>query len=76
MHDPDSGCYLPADQLQEKFDAVSTKKNKRSITYCGGGIASSNTAFTLALLGHDNVSVYDGSLLEWGNDESLPMEAG
>ena len=46
------------------------------ITYCGGGIASSNSAFALTLLGYDNVAVYDGSMFEWGNDESLPMETG
>lgn len=76
LHDPDTGSYLPADQLHKKFEAVFTSEVERIITYCGGGIASANSAFTLALLGYDNIAVYDASMLEWGNDESLPMEMG
>lgn len=43
------------------------------VTYCGGAIAATVDAFALKLLGHNNVSVYDGSLMEWTADESLPM---
>ena len=46
------------------------------ITYCGGGIAASSDAFVLPLLGITNVAVYDGSLLEWAVDPTLPMETG
>lgn len=74
LHDPDSGRYLPPEQLWEQFEAVGSSKAERIITYCGGGIAASNAAFILTLLGYDNVAVYDGSMLEWGNDPSLPME--
>jgi thiosulfate/3-mercaptopyruvate sulfurtransferase len=28
------------------------------------------------MLGRENVAVYDGSLTEWSNDPSLPMEIG
>ena len=45
----------------------------RIITYCGGAIAATVDAFALKLLGHTNVSVYDGSLMEWTADESMPM---
>jgi thiosulfate/3-mercaptopyruvate sulfurtransferase len=76
LHDRDTGSYLPASQLQRKFDAIGIDDVTQIITYCGGGIASSNSAFVLTLLGYDNVTVYDASLLEWGNDESLPMEMG
>jgi len=76
LQDPDTGTYLSATKLQNLFNAVDVNKAERLITYCGGGVAASNDAFALSLLGYDNVSVYDGSLLEWGNDASLPMEAG
>lgn len=76
LHDPDTGSYLPADLLREKFDTVNANKARRIISYCGGGIASANNAFMLTLLGYDNVAVYDGSMLEWGNDASLPMDMG
>lgn len=74
LHDPITGCYLSSEKLQKIFDDVGADNAKQIINYCGGGIASSNTAFALTLLGYNNVSVYDGSLLEWGNDTSLPME--
>jgi len=76
LHDPDTGAYLPVGQLQEKFDAVGVESAKQIIVYCGSGIAASNDAFALALLGYDNVAVYDESLAEWGYDASLPMEVG
>ena len=43
------------------------------ITYCGAAIAATVDAFALKWLGRYDVSVYDGSLLEWTADESLPM---
>ncbi len=76
LHDPDTGAYLPAGRLREKFDAVGAGVAKRIIAYCGSGIAASNDAFVLSLLGYDNVAVYDASMAEWGHDESLPMETG
>ncbi len=76
MHDPDTGRYLTKEQLQEKFNAVNVSNAKQIIAYCGGGIASSNTAFALTQLGFSNVTVYDASMLEWGNNNSLPMETG
>jgi len=76
LHDPDTGAYLATDKLRERFDAVRAGDAERIIVYCGSGIAASNDAFALTLLGYDNVAVYDKSLAEWGYDESLPMETG
>jgi thiosulfate/3-mercaptopyruvate sulfurtransferase len=75
LHDPDTGTYLPIDKLREVFDAVGVSEGDRLITYCGGGIASSNDAFALTMLGYEDVAVYDASMFEWGNDPSLPMES-
>lgn len=74
LHNPETGVYLPADQLQNNFNRVNIDTADKIITYCGGGIAASNDAFVMNLLGYDNVAVYDGSMLEWGNDSSLPIE--
>jgi thiosulfate/3-mercaptopyruvate sulfurtransferase len=72
--DPATGRYLPREQLEAAFGKVSGAD--RVITYCGGGVAASSDAFVLSMLGVDNVAVYDGSLLEWAADPSLPMETG
>lgn len=46
----------------------------RVLTYCGGGIAATSVALVLAMLGHEDVRVYDASLTEWAADPALPME--
>lgn len=69
-------AYLPAEALAERFDQVGADPTKRVITYCGGGIAASNDAFILTLLGYENVAVYDASMSEWAADGSLPMQTG
>ena len=74
--DPATHAYLPAEALRRKFEAVGALGAGRVITYCGGGIAASSDAFALALLGRDNVAVYDASLSEWARDPALPMEQG
>ncbi|HEX7838696.1 MAG TPA: sulfurtransferase [Kofleriaceae bacterium] len=66
--------YKSVEQLRQRFAAVLGAR--RIITYCGSGIACSSDAFALHLLGHDNVSIYDGSLLEWCADPSLPLTVG
>ena len=69
-------AYLPLDELRKRFADAGVLASGRVITYCGGGIAASSDAFVLAMLGHDNVAVYDASLSEWARDSSLPMETG
>lgn len=76
LYDPETCTYLPAARLREIFDAAGAGDADRIITYCGGGVNASNDAFALTLLGYENVAVYDGSMSEWGNDESLPIETG
>ncbi|MFI4948163.1 MAG: sulfurtransferase [Alphaproteobacteria bacterium] len=74
--DPTTGAFLPASELRGKFAAVGAFDKKRVITYCGGGIAASADALALVMLGHPDVRLYDASMSEWSNDETLPMETG
>jgi thiosulfate/3-mercaptopyruvate sulfurtransferase len=74
--DPGTGAFLPASALRAKFDAVGAFDKPRVITYCGGGIAASADALALVMLGHPDVRLYDASMSEWSNDDSLPMETG
>ena len=76
LHDPDTGIYLSAEDLHAVFDVAHVHNAERIITYCGGGVNATDTAFALCLLGYDNVTVYDGSMCEWGNDETLSVETG
>jgi thiosulfate/3-mercaptopyruvate sulfurtransferase len=74
LRDPTTGRYLPREELAARFADVLARP--RAITYCGGGIAATNDAFVLTLLGHGDVAVYDGTLVEWASDPSLPLELG
>ena len=72
--DPETHAYLDPDAIRARFEAAGALREKRIITYCGGGIAACSDALALTLLGAENVAVYDGSLAEWTADDSLPME--
>ena len=68
--DRETNTFLPADALQPIFgDAV----GGRVVTYCAGGVAAAADALALTLIGHDQVSIYDGSLNEWAADSSAPL---
>lgn len=70
--DRETKRYRPLEELRALFKPI--LESKRVITYCGGGIAASSDAFILHLLGHQNVAVYDGGLIDWCSDRSLPLE--
>lgn len=72
----DAGRLRSPDQLRATLRARGLLDADRVITYCGGGIAATSDAFTLRRLGAREVSVYDGSLVEWSKDASLPMQTG
>ena len=71
--DPETGAYLPAEALAAQFAEAGADPSQRVVTYCGGGIAASNDAFILSLLGYDDVAVYDASMSEYAADPSLPL---
>lgn len=65
--------YRPVEELREAFDRAEVGDG-RIITWCGGGIAATSDAFVLtALLGRDDVAIYDGSLTDWVG-AGLPLE--
>ncbi|MBN9167434.1 MAG: sulfurtransferase [Myxococcales bacterium 68-20] len=73
--DPETGGLRSPEQVKEHFERVGAlDPAKRSITYCGGGIAATVAALQLARLGRDDVAVYDGSLTEWASDLKRPLE--
>jgi thiosulfate/3-mercaptopyruvate sulfurtransferase len=46
------------------------------IVYCNSGVSCTAVLNAFRLLGRDDVSVYDGSWNEWGNDEARPVTVG
>ena len=75
LTDPETGLFRPAEELAGLFAAAGADPSQRVVTYCGGGIAASNDAFVLAMLGYQNVAVYDASMSEYAADPALPLVA-
>jgi len=58
----------------EELSAMHTgDRSARTITYCGGGILASLSAFAMTRLGYSDVAVYTASLQEWAADPDYPM---
>ncbi len=66
----DTGRFKSNNELAALFGA---DRSGRAITYCGGGIAASATAFAMTRLGFTDVAVYTASLQEWAADPANPM---
>ena len=69
----ETNALLPASALRETFAEV-LASDARIVTYCAAGIAAAADALALAVLGRDDVSLYDGSLNEWSADPDAPLE--
>jgi thiosulfate/3-mercaptopyruvate sulfurtransferase len=82
LTDPVTHAYLPPDRIRAVLEAAGVLRpeggagGRRTVTYCGAGIAASSDALMLTLLGVADVAVYDGSLEEWARDPEAPMESG
>jgi thiosulfate/3-mercaptopyruvate sulfurtransferase len=69
--DRETNALLPESALRETFGPALDQP--RIVAYCTAGIAASADALALTVLGHSNVAIYDGSLLEWTADDRLPV---
>ena len=76
LTDPETGLFRPAEELASLFEQAGADRTQRVVTYCGGGIAASNDALALSLLGYGDIAVYDASMSEYAADPSLPLEVG
>lgn len=69
----ESGHYRPYDELAAMHRG---DRNARTITYCGGGIMASSSAFVMTRLGYSDVAVYTASMQEWAADATNPVVMG
>lgn len=73
---PETKTFTTLADAEVKLAAQGITKDKNVVCYCGGGISATIDLFLLHQLGHDNLTLYDGSMGEWGKDKTLPIETG
>ena len=66
--------FLDVAELKELFESKGITTDKEVTSYCMIGIRSGFIYFVLRTLGYPRVSNYDGSIVEWSADSSLPMD--
>ena len=74
--DPTTMALLPRSELEQRWAGLGLQEDQEAITYCEAGVFSALDFFILYQLGHENVRLYERSLLEWGTDPVYPMELG
>ena len=67
------GTFKAAKDLKRIFEKAGVDLSRPVANSCGSGVTASILALALAIIGHRQASVYDGSWSEWGADHSLPI---
>jgi len=68
-----NGTFKPTKEIKLIFENAGVDLSRPVANSCGSGVTASILALALAILGHPQASVYDGSWSEWGADASLPI---
>jgi thiosulfate/3-mercaptopyruvate sulfurtransferase len=71
---PDDHTFKSAEELRKLFEAAGATPDRETITYCHTGGRAAHDYFVLRLLGYQRLKNYDGSWVEWGNSDALPVE--
>ncbi len=73
--DPQTGAFLPEDQLRSLYEGQGLTPDQEVVAYCRIGERSAHTWFVLhELLEYPKVRNYDGSWTEWGSMIGVPIE--
>ena len=72
----ENGLWKRGDALRESFRAAGVDLERPLIMSCGSGVTACNLLFGAALLGKQDVRIYDGSWSEWGADPQTPKATG
>jgi thiosulfate/3-mercaptopyruvate sulfurtransferase len=72
----EDGTVLPTESLRRGIAAAGIDLNRPIIATCGSGVSACALIHALHLLGHDQVTLYDGAWTEWGGRADTPIESG
>jgi thiosulfate/3-mercaptopyruvate sulfurtransferase len=74
FYDDAAGRLKPRAEIASLVPATLADKSVEIVSYCNTGHWAATNWFVLhELLGFENVSLYDDSMVGWSQDESLPM---
>lgn len=74
--DPANQTMRSKDEIRARFEAAGVDLTRPIVTSCGSGITAAVLSLGLALLGHRDNALYDGSWVEWGGSQETPVETG
>ena len=69
--DKETGCFKTAAELADIFAGIDAEKPV--VTTCGSGVTACGLALGLAMIGREDVAIYDGSWSEWGSRPECPV---
>ena len=69
-----TGRFRGAEELRSQLRKAGVDLRRRIVCYDSVGLGACKLAFALTLLGCDDVAVYDGGWVEWGDRLDLPVE--
>lgn len=69
------GMFRPKGALEKLYSAANVSTSDEQINFCNSGHWASLGWFAShEIMGNKGAKLYDGSMLEWSADESLPLE--
>jgi thiosulfate/3-mercaptopyruvate sulfurtransferase len=75
LFDPDTKLLKTTSELKQIIESGGVDLAERITTTCGSGVTACALALALELVGHQQVSMFDGSWAEWGTSDA-PIETG
>ena len=69
--DKETGCFKTVAELADIFAGIDAEKPV--VTTCGSGVTACGLALGLAMIGREDVAIYDGSWSEWGSRPECPV---
>ena len=72
--EPGTGRFADGSVLRSLIERAGVSSGRRVVCYDASGVGAAKLAFVLALMGHEDVAVYDGGWADWGSRLDLPVD--